>query len=1152
MSIKNAKKWLYEKKERSLYIPIFVFLITTAVLGYMIWKVRIFSSPKPLMLFIVSAIIALVWLLSFISGLMLWAWYFVWFRYLAYGAARLAAAFCKVLKNIFIQILIVLALASWAWVERGKILSDCDFEGYKNILRFLPFLKILLITASFFIIKRLIVSRKKIFISDFRNNTGKKELEEVINSIPARMLNEMHRLSRLLRDIDEAQPEPKMEVIPGEMDVWDMGKDFEEIIGPESSVEVHSVGKIPIKPIFNFFKKLTHGPVLSGGVTLKDDKNLVLTACLLGGRFIGSWEITVDNLKEYYNPPASEINAQLIEMTDILVCRIFTDLSRGASPRWQAMKRYTDGLRLYRETLRTQEKRIENLIKSKNSFALAVRSDERFYQCYYNFGIIYERLSSYEAAIAAFREALKLEAENRHCHFQLAYLYYEEEDYLDAASFCGEAISICPTDPEYWNLLATIKYYEWFEKQGIYYKKCLKIPRKIVQYFSTAAVLSWKALCKDALCGDVKKKTRDIALLCIRNLAVITGKMKFCRSPFLFRQALFLEPDSNDLYFELGKYYFCKEKRKKARKAFIRVFEHDAKVDDPFSYWALYLNINAKLQDKDPEINKNIGNIYNHFLDALAEAVLNTKEYSDPVTGLCNIYIDYYKLVSLISKNISRTQEDKLIKKILKYVIKLRCAEKDLEIQKLKKEVKAKLPKCDESNNFYNWFKSQIYIILNDIVPKSIDKNDINEITKTLKVADKIASNKKDQSNRSIRSRLNKILADDYFRKKEYCKAFNHAREAVRLTPYAPDVRYTLGRLYIAMDDFDQGIKELEIGLNLDQPRPRTIKDFLKEIGEAYKKRGESIQDKDSKNETFEKAIIYLEQYLNILNDKSSRDGEDEVEYINTLIDAHINLGGIYREIPNYESALSHFEIIREIADTCKKEKDKMTLKLRILIEICRTHIESGSFCQAKRIFEEYQGILKCKSNAYEVNDLPVEIRIYGMLAKEECSVYQDKGQESKDTNLEKEVNELNEKIKLLDEKEYECDQPRLQALYHEGKGRYYFKTKEEEKKEKNIDKAQQEYKISLSYMATARVYYHLARLYWQKAWQGKEAIKTQNLADARVACLQCRTYDWGKRYETQVATLLEEIENAREAKEPGVSVEISGASVNIKQKKQK
>ncbi|MCI0470920.1 MAG: tetratricopeptide repeat protein, partial [Candidatus Aminicenantes bacterium] len=393
--------------------------------------------------------------------------------------------------------------ASWAWVERGKILSECDFEGYKNILRFLPFLKILIVTAAFFIIKRLIVSRKKIFISEFKDHTGIKNFEKAVSGIPARLLNEMHRLSKLLKNIDEAQPDPKNGMIPAEMDVWDMGKNFDEIIGPEAIVEIKGVKFSPIL-IFNFFKKLVHGPVISGSVTRKDNENLVLTACLRGGRFKGSWEITVDTLNEYYDPPASENTTQLIQMTDILVCCIFTDLSRGASPRWQAMKRYTDGLRQYRKTLRTQEKRIENLFNAKDSFVKAVRSDDRFYHCYYNFGIIYEKLNSRDAAIAAFRKALKAAPENHHCYYRLAYLYYGEKNYYEAERYSRKALAICPTDPKYWALLAFIKYYEWSRNQMDDYKNDLKIPRYIVQYFSVAEALGWKAHCKDALCGGAK------------------------------------------------------------------------------------------------------------------------------------------------------------------------------------------------------------------------------------------------------------------------------------------------------------------------------------------------------------------------------------------------------------------------------------------------------------------------------------------------------------------------------------------------------------------------------------------------------------------------------------------------------------------------
>lgn len=1140
---KNFKIWLYEHAV-NCWILNWIFLIIIAA----VIIVGLIIAPKTLLLYIIISAIGLG---MFFAWIFVWGWYSVWFRYLAYGVAQLISRVKKVLRNTFMQIFIVLTLVSWGWVQR-KIIFGESTELFPEILRLSSAVKILIITTLVFIIKKFYFLRKRIFIADFKNNTGRTE--PFIDGIGSMILNEMIRLSKLLRDIDEAQPNQEIQVMESEVDIHGIGDDFIEMIGPEASVEIQGIGKIPIRAIFNFFKKLVHGPILTGSVHMKGN-NFVLIACMHGGHFKGSWEITVDNLKEIHKFPTSDTE-QLIELTNLLVCRIFTDISRGVSPRWQAMKYYTEGLWLYRETLRTEEKRIQNLIDAKNAFSDAIRNDSQFVQCFYNFGIIYEKIGSNDAAKAAFRKALEVDFDNHHCYYQLARIYNNEEDFLEADWFCKQACAIFPNHPEYWNLAGVIGYNELkktektknraMKKPGNDHKNPLPIDKKIVQQFAVAAILAWKDLCKAILSGKKIEKKRDIAWLCIRNLAVITGKTISYWSRFLFKQALFLKPDNNDVYFELGKYYYRKGKGeqkgklKKSYKAFARIFEDNKEVNALFSYWAFYLNVSAQLKDKLKIKDEDIDNRYRHFLDALAEATIHIKK-KDPDKTLLDIYEDYNTLVSTELAKI-KSYENGLIKIFLEQLSNLYDEEKTTDIINWKCDAKAEIKKQEStvSENFFKWIESQLFISAG-IKLEEEDKDDftsLNDVEKYYKPL------KEEHPVEIKRLGLNSYLADEYLKRERYCKAFAYAREAARLTPYNQEVRYIIGRIYIALNDFDQGIKELEIGLNIEQPNPNYIKKYLKEIGEAYKKKGDNSQEYKKRSDAFEKAITYFTQYLNILNDKSSKDEEDKADlyndyekkkeekspkeenkledndYINCLAEVHFKLGSVYRELKKYDEALSHLEIAWQIVEACKKD-DKDSKILLYLAEIYRTYIESGSFYPVIQIFKEIEDEVDQYRKDKKFASLLAEIDIYGMLSWVECAVSVSQiNHRFEEVYPRKKIVEIKEKIESMKEEKYKSNKQRLLALYHECLGRYYFK-------QGKMEEAENEFETSLQFMPNPRVYLYLSEFYLREASESKIGRKPMLLEKAHNACKLCRKNDLRLQYENELSNLEKKIHDA-------------------------
>lgn len=929
MSVKKFKFWLKREKTRALFIPLSISLL--GIIGFLYWKTFIPQSLRADMPVLIKALLlaiacGAVLLPAFLS----WGWYFSWFRYLAYGLAKLAGLIRKVFKNTFVQIVIVLALVTWAWVKRCVILG-AEPEDFRNILRLSSIIEIVLVTAVVFFIKWLIVYRKRMFITAFKNHTGKTELDQAITGIPARLLNEMHKLTKLLRNIDEAQPKKEDELLGSMVDIMNVDKDFRETIGPEARVEFKGF-IIPLELIATFFNKLIDSPILTGSVHRKGD-GLVLTACLRGGRFKGSWEITVEQLKEIETPPGSrsdkvsgradqvgKMTHDIVEMTDLLVCRIFTDIARGASPRWQAMKHYTDGLRVYRETLRTQNNRIYNLIEAKKAFGRAIRSDSTFVQCYYNFGIIYEKLDSKEAAEAAFREALKLDAENHHCYHELAYHYYGNENFLEADWFCRQALAICPIEPRYWNLCAVIRYYKWYETAKDNYRDDLPVPGEVVQYFGVATALAWKDLCKEAIGGEIKVKTRYIAGLCTRNLAIITGEMKEYRSRFLFGQALFLDPDNNDLHFELGKYYFRRDELEMSRGAFTRVFEHDAEVNDPFSYWGFYLSVNAALQyRKDLDIkDKDIDNIYRHFLAAVADIIHNRRKPPEKLAEKINLF---NKVVLKSLYEIDRKYDGHIIKYFLENIEYLSQWDHIARFVVLMNvfAFREYLNLC--SGDFARWYRAQIRILISRYI---IDK----KIVDGFEMATGLLNEAKYLIEKDYQGKLHKYraeiktleicryLAEGYFGKEQYEKALNFAREAVRLDPYNKDIRLILGKILVQLKDYDAAIKEFEVGLNLDQRDPADIKEFLKEIAGALIKKGETCNRLTERQETFKQAEKHLKLLHDIVEDKSSKDEDGETDdntYFLKLYEVHFNLDKVSKELGKKDEADNYHKIAQEM-----------------------------------------------------------------------------------------------------------------------------------------------------------------------------------------------------------------------------------------------
>ncbi|MDQ1350402.1 MAG: hypothetical protein QG657_703 [Acidobacteriota bacterium] len=1091
---KNLKAALFKAAARFHFLN-WLFLLIIAF-GVVSWTTKFPGSLKStLWLYILISVLGL---LSFLAWILLWGWYSVWFRYLAYKVARVISGIRAFLSSTFIQIVIILALSGWSWLWRKHALQGGDFD-LKDLLRLTSMLKILVIAAALFTIWQLIKSRKRIVICDFENFTGDEKLTPMIKGLALICSNEMSRLSKLLKTYDDIHPDAKKDMgkVELSLDVQDIGKDFEEIIGPDSSLKIGNVITVPIRALYGFFWKLLHGPMLTGGVHLHGNK-FTLAASLKVGKFKGNWQIWFDETEAHPNPVSEQLN----KLTERLVCRMLTDLSPGITPRWRAMYHFTEGLRLYRETLRTETKRALNLIKAKYAFSLSIRDDEKFVQCYFNFGTIYRELESDEAAKAAFREALKKKPDYHQCYYQLAIIYYEsylkeskngvEENnsqytLLNAQWFCQQAIAICPTDPSYWDLLAVIQYYSREENAE----------NAVINSSMTGTMLAWRALCKSTIKGEKTSKYKDTALICTRNLAVLIGIRKKKRGKCLFKQAFFLEPDNNDLHFEAGQYFYRMKDIANAYKAFKRVFEDDEEVSDPFSYWALYVNVNAQLYKKEKnkikkkEFKNAVDNGYVHFLDAAAEVIHTDESYDD------NTIKENEELVSVALEltNISNKAEQRIF--LVEFINFIRRDLENKNIVQRRDSINAMLSqfRSESEGNFFTWVKTQIDIKLAILILEEKDKEHFTTAASILAASIDIL--KDEYPNELKILGLYRYLAMAYLLIGAYEEALNSAREAVNLNPYDPDVREVLGEVYFRLKSYKQAVIEFEISFNVGNPSLH----ILEKIGEAYKEEGKILHDPVKRKESFTKAADFFKECYDIIDDKSYEANVQEDEsYIETLGKIHFNLAYFYREILQYDDAVSHYQIALEMVKALKSNDDI----LGILLQMGWIYLEAQAFAEAEIAFNDAKSYMDVPPLA------KTEIDIGLMFSRVERSISFDRNVwledavktwvENTETNVDAKDNKFQEKTRLL-------------SLYHECLGRYFSLQGKMEEAEKSFEK-------SISFMPNPRVYLYLAEFYLREISGSRIGRKETLIAKARNACNLCRKHDLRLQYEKELADL--------------------------------
>ncbi len=565
---REKRKELYEKlqRRRATYeAPLLVMVLFILALLFA-WENGAPLEPVLIQLSTSLGLLA-------ITGLVLWmafpAWLNPGFRMVALpvakGAGRLWAWFKGAWKWIAL-LLVTVSLVDYVTLKTaGKSPLNSLLDIHLTEHGHVGFL-----AAAFllWLIYLAYQGRNRLVIQPFETNTEDDDLKKHVKGIRAQLRNDLARLGDLYRVIDEASPRPSGSVVEVTVEVQDVGEILKESAGT-TPIKIFGGVELPTDFLFSLVSRLVKGPRITGSL-LGGGKEPVLVAELSGGGMRGNWRVDVTKLdKEERSLP---MEALLRTMTEQMAFRIATQIVSIGSPRWRAVRCFTDGLRYYRETQRTDKDRDLNLRKAERCLLDAAKEDEKFAQSHYNLGVVYQQLGELGSAKSAFRWALREDPGSYEAWYALAKTSVEEHAHDEALQFCEAAVDIDPVDARAWDL----KGYAWRqrrqEKGRLASRPEDPVWEEVLPFREMAVALAWRELCRSALSGPgpILAREQGTAALCTRNLAMILSRMgRHEESRLVVRQAIALAAHDPELRFVLGRILYLGKQWSAAKDALI-------------------------------------------------------------------------------------------------------------------------------------------------------------------------------------------------------------------------------------------------------------------------------------------------------------------------------------------------------------------------------------------------------------------------------------------------------------------------------------------------------------------------------------------------------------------------------------------------------
>src|SRR5712691_8278010 len=218
-----------------------------------------------------------------------------------------------------------------------------------------------------------------------------------------------------------------------------LGQLLKDAVSSQSKLSLGPI-EIPIGILMSLLGHIVQGPRIIGSLH-KDNGDLVLTAQIVGGKYPFKWRVNSASLPVQSTDQSPH---DLVDMVEELVYRMFTDLELVGSSRASATAAFCEGLKAYRDCLRTPKDRLRNLKIAEKQFIQTLAEDVQFDLAYYNLGVVYTELGQTEAALATFEKAITQNPNSWIAYYALALGRLESQEYYRAAQLCKRVIELKP------------------------------------------------------------------------------------------------------------------------------------------------------------------------------------------------------------------------------------------------------------------------------------------------------------------------------------------------------------------------------------------------------------------------------------------------------------------------------------------------------------------------------------------------------------------------------------------------------------------------------------------------------------------------------------------------------------------------------------